>query len=89
MMRGARTRPSKDSPNTMSWFNDTRVGRKLAVFGAIGIDLHSVTVSLGFELGWVLVRQSYAPSSAKTSRNLLPMSPGMMEPASAPPCPSD
>jgi hypothetical protein len=71
----------------MIWCNDTRVGRKLAVFGTIGIDLHSVTVSLGFEFGWVLVRQSYAPSGAETSRDLLPMSSGLMEPA--PPCPSD
>jgi hypothetical protein len=34
MMREERTRPSRDPPNAMSWFNDTRVGRKLAVFGA-------------------------------------------------------
>jgi hypothetical protein len=51
----------------------------LTVAGLFPIDLHSVTVSLGVELGWVAVRQSYAPADGETSRDLLPMSSSLME----------
>jgi hypothetical protein len=53
----------------------------LAAAGLIPFDLRLVTLSLGFELGWVLVRQSYSPTSDGRYLALTPASPALMHPS--------
>jgi hypothetical protein len=52
----------------------------LAVAGLYPIDFKTVTLSFGLELGWVLVRQSFAVTDAEPDRDVMPVSPGLMHP---------
>ncbi len=63
-----------------STFQIENLGLSLTAAALLPIDFRVVTLSLGVEVGWVLIRQGYSTTGDEWIRDGLPATPALMHP---------